>query len=400
MYPTLGHLLSDLFGTEILFPIPTYGTMLVLAFTSAYLVMHFEFKRKEAIGQLGTSTRKVLKGKPAGVTDLLFSGLVGFILGFKVLGIVLNYSEFSADVESYVFSGSGSFIGGLLGGGLLVWLTYREKNREKLDQPEWTEEIVHPYQHKGNILLIAAIAGIVGAKIFHQLENWQEFMSDPLGSLFSRGGLTFYGGLIFGIIAVGWYCRKKNINLLHMMDIAAPAIILAYGTGRIGCMLAGDGCWGVCNLAYATTPDAIGYAFARPEWLSFLPEWMFAYSYPHNVIGSGVLIENCHSQYCSVLENPVFPTPFYETTVSYAIFLVLWLARKRIHIAGVLFSMLLMMNGIERFFVEKIRVNTTYSMFGTKVTQAEIISSLLFITGLTMMIILIRLHHRKKAKSE
>jgi len=399
MYPTLGHLLSDIFGVQINFPIPTYGTMLVIAFLAAYLVLHYELKRKEHEGLLQTYTRKVKKGAPASVTELVLSGLVGFILGFKVLGIILNYAEFSSNVEEYVFSGKGSVIGGLLGAAALAYLSYRDKAKEKLPEPKWEEVEVHPYQQKGSILLIAAISGIIGAKIFHQFENWSEFVADPIGSLFSRGGLTFYGGLIFGFGAVLWFCHSRKLNILHMMDIAAPAILIAYGTGRIGCMVAGDGCWGVCNLAYAQNEFAQGVAFAKPEWLSFLPDWMFAYNYPHNVIQEGSLLHDCGGKYCHVLENPVFPTPFYETTISYLFFIVLMAIRKRLHIAGGLFAIFLMMNGVERFFIEKIRINNKLDFLGMQVTQAEIISTLLFLAGLAMLLILIILG-RKKRKNQ
>jgi phosphatidylglycerol---prolipoprotein diacylglyceryl transferase len=399
MYPTLGHLLSDIFGTSINFPIPTYGTMLVLAFLAAYAILHLELKRKERMGQLNSFMRRVEKGKPASATELIFSGFVGFLLGYKLLGIIFNYSSFSSDVEDYVFSGKGNFIGGILGAGLLVWLSYRDKAKSRLPEPQWTEEEVHPHQIKGNILLIAAISGIIGAKVFHQFENWQEFTADPIGALFSRGGLTFYGGLIFGFAAVLWYCHTKKLNILHMMDAAAPAIILAYGTGRIGCMLAGDGCWGVCNLAYAQNEFAQGLAFAKPGWLSFLPDWMFAYSYPNNVLNEGIPIESCDGRYCHVLDNPVFPTPFYETTLSYIIFLVLWVIRKRLLVPGALFASFMMMNGVERFLIEKIRVNNKFDLFGMQITQAEIISSLLFISGAALLTALI-IYHKKNTKSK
>ncbi len=101
--------------------------------------------------------------------------------------------------------------------------------------------------------------------------------------------------------------------------------------------------------------------------------------YQQNTVG--IPIEGCDGRYCSALANPVFPTPLYEAFVCIALFFVLWSLRKHIKIPGTLFSLYLMFNGMERFFIEKIRVNNTYDIFGNKITQAEIIAVILFILG-------------------
>jgi prolipoprotein diacylglyceryltransferase len=62
--------------------------------------------------------------------------------------------------------------------------------------------------------------------------------------------------------------------------------------------------------------------------------------------------------------------------------MVLWFLRKKIKAPGALFGIYLVLNGFERFMVEKIRVNTTYDIFGFHPTQAELISSMLMIVGL------------------
>jgi prolipoprotein diacylglyceryltransferase len=121
---------------------------------------------------------------------------------------------------------------------------------------------------------------------------------------------------------------------------------------------------------------------------SFLPNWLFAYSYPHNVISEGIKIPGCTGNYCSYLPLPVFPTPFYETIMCIGLFFLLWSIRKKFKAPGTLFAVYLVLNGIERFFIEKIRVNTRYSIFGYHPTQAEIISTLLVITGVVLYFIL------------
>jgi prolipoprotein diacylglyceryltransferase len=273
--------------------------------------------------------------------------------------------------------------------------------------------------------IFAAIFGFAGAKIFNSLETWDDFVRNPVESLFSFSGLTFYGGLICAALAIWYYARKNGITFWHLNDAAAPALMLAYAVGRIGCQVSGDGDWGILNSAYYTTPDgkpsvSSPQIFERivtqykqiylPQFgsleniphlsvkaPSFLPDWLFAYPYPHNVINEGVKITGCDGQYCSQLPIPVFPTPFYETLVCLGLFFVLWSLRKRLKVPGALFAVYLILNGIERFLVENIRVNTKYSIFGFHPTQAEIISSLLVLTGIILLVVLGKKKHAPPA---
>jgi phosphatidylglycerol---prolipoprotein diacylglyceryl transferase len=108
------------------------------------------------------------------------------------------------------------------------------------------------------------------------------------------------------------------------------------------------------------------------------------------VIHEGVIIPGCEGEFCTMLENPVFPTPLYEAVICITLFVVLWSMRKSIKIPGVLFGIYLMMNGVERFFIEKIRINSVYHLFGNEITQAEIISTCLFLVGLAGAIFLVK----------
>ena len=170
-----------------------------------------------------------------------------------------------------------------------------------------------------------------------------------------------------------------------MCDTAAPALMLGYGTGRIGCQLSGDGDWGIVN------------TLAKPDWMSFLPDWVWKYNYPHNVIGEGVPIPGCEGKYCYQLAEAVFPTPLYESVACILLFFVLWSVRKRTMIPGMIFFLYLILNGIERFLVESIRVNSKYQVGDFTFTQAQLISTLLFLTG---VIGVIYLGKRKKSLPE
>jgi len=294
---------------------------------------------------------------------------------------LLNYDELVISPQSLILSTDGSILGLLIGAGW-AWYQVNTEDKEAAKHEVTVKEItVHPFEIMWNVVFIAAIAGILGAKIFHNLENLNELMADPIGSLLSFSGLTFYGGLIVAAIAVLYYTGKKNIPALHMMDAAAPGLMLAYGIGRIGCQLSGDGDWGIVNLN------------PKPGFLQFLPDWMWGFTYPHNVINEGIQIPGCDGVHCFELPYQVFPTPFYEAVAAISLFFLLWSLRKKFTIPGMFFSFYLILNGIERFFIEKIRINTTYDISGFHITQAEIISTLLFLSGVIGMILL-----RQKSK--
>jgi prolipoprotein diacylglyceryltransferase len=381
MYPTISDLIQDLFGIYIPLPIQSFGFMLAVSFFCAAWTLSMELRRKERLGIFRPVVVKTLIGEPAKPMDLAYSFIFGFLIGFKLLYVFNHYGEFVNDTQGVLLSSKGSFLGGLAGGIISAFLRYREKEKQKLPKPEWKSEEVSPAQMVGNITMVAAVAGLLGAKIFHNLENLDELVRDPLGALISFSGLTMYGGLIVGGAAVIWYVRKNGMDPFHFADAAAPGLMLAYGTGRMGCHISGDGDWGIVNSA------------PKPDWLGFLPDWTWSYTYPRNVINDGVPIEGCVGNHCMVLPEPVFPTPLYECIACLLLFAGLWSIRKRILIPGMLFAIYLVMNGVERFLIEKIRVNTQYHIGSLDITQAEIISVVLFLLGVFGMIWL----NRKKS---
>ncbi len=192
MYPNLYYAFRDLFGVEIsgLKVVQTFGFFVALAFLAAAYVLTSELRRREKLGLLSPVDENMIEGKPASVTDILFRAFLGFIVGFKLVGLFGNVADF----REYLLSSQGSLIGGIVGAIGFGYYIYNEKKKKALDKPRSVKVLVWPHQRVPDFTIQAAVAGLIGAKIFHNLENWGEFVADPWGSLFSASGLTFYGG--------------------------------------------------------------------------------------------------------------------------------------------------------------------------------------------------------------
>jgi phosphatidylglycerol---prolipoprotein diacylglyceryl transferase len=389
MYPNLYYVFDDLFGV----------------------------KSKE--GLFKPTERKLVVGGPATTGELVINFLLGFLFGFKILALFFVGSGAIEDPQAYIFSKSGNIWLGLLTGGLFAYMKWRERRRQQLKNPEERVVRIWPHDRVGDFTILALIVGLLGAKLFDIFENWSDFLKHPGDYIFSGGGLTFYGGLICATIAIVIYAKRARISIRHLADAIGPSLMIAYAIGRIGCQVAGDGDWGVYNSAYKVDPankvvpatlyefrdtvrahgsyffqhygsiDSIPHRHVpQPGGLSFLPTWMFAYQYPHNVNKTGIPIAGCNDAYCNRLIIPVFPTPFYETVLCTILFFVLWALRRKLHPAGAVFCLYLILNGLERFFIEKIRVNNRMDFFGLHPTQAEVISLGLVFLGAALWILL------------
>ncbi len=419
MYPNLYFFLKDTFDiTPWNFTqyINSFGFFVAIAFVVSALMLTVELRRKEKQGLLYPKEETVVVGDPVKWTDLVFNFIFGFVVGYKIIGVFFNPSD--VNPQEYIFSSRGSWPGGILLAILFAWVKYREKKKQALPAPEQRKIRIWPHERVGDIIIIGAISGFIGAKLFDNLENWDRFIKDPIANLLSPSGLTFYGGLILAAVCILWYAKRKAINLWHLLDATAPVLMIAYAIGRIGCHVSGDGDWGIFNSAYTVAADgnivpaargvfettltqnstftqylvgefgdlnSVPHAYFQGK--GFLPNWFWAYNFPHNVNEVGVPIPGCvGGSYCNQLNPPVFPTTLYEIISCTLLFLVIWNLRKRIRISGRLFAVYLVLNGLERFFIEKIRVNTTYSILGFHPTQAELISSLLVLGGIALWI--------------
>ena len=213
-----------------------------------------------------------------------------------------------------------------------------------------------------DLLFMAVVGGILGAKIYYILLNFPRLVADPATMIFSRGGMVWYGGFLLAAALVLWKARQLELPLPKILDGSAPALALAYAVGRVGCFLVGDD-YG------RPTGSWVGIAFPNgtPPTRVDILESQFG------VTVDPALIE----QYGQVV--PVHPTQLYEIGLSTLFFVILWSMRKHRHGTGWLFSVWLIMAGMERFFVEFFRAKD--DRFLGMFTLAQLISVLLIAVG-------------------
>lgn len=375
MFPTISYFINSIFGTDYYWPIPTFGVFVVLAFLLSYLTFRAEFSRRQVIGEI--KPIHIVKSFTALYLIKMIIGfaLLGFLIGYKG-GYIFNHTqEFLINPKALIFSSKGSWVAGLCGCILLVvfaWLSlYKVKSTGN------TKELIilNVAQLTPKMLLYCAFYGFIGAKLFNLIENYDLYLSHHIIDILRFSGLTFYGGLVFGAITYLYIGRHYGIPWLTLTDVGSMGMLVAYGVGRLGCHFSGDGDWGIVN--------------NNIKPLAWIPDKLWANTFPHNVINHGVPIPQCTGKYCMVLPEGVFPTSIYESIIILTIFLVLWLCRKKIKIPGLIFTIYLYVISLERFLIELIRVNYKYEIMGITISEAQLISVLLFLLAIGMSCYLI-----------
>jgi phosphatidylglycerol---prolipoprotein diacylglyceryl transferase len=224
-----------------------------------------------------------------------------------------------------------------------AWVVHAEFKRNGYD-PELASTVV----------FAAAVGGLIGARALFIIEEWSSFVRSPWNYIFTGAGFTWYGGFLGGVLAVSWVVRKHKIPWFNAADIAAPALAVAYGVGRLGCHFAGDGDWGtVTNM-----PWGVAYTRAIIGWVD--PNT--GVPYPPGV--------------------RVHPTPIYEFIESMIIFAILWALRKKGYAPGTLFWLYLVLAGFARLAVEFWRINPVVA-FG--LTEAQWFGLAVIAIGLSQL---------------
>ena len=140
--------------------------------------------------------------------------------------------------------------------------------------------------------------------------------------------MAIQGGVILGVIVGVLYCRHHKIDILAMMDIAAPAIVFGQGLGRCANLLNGD-------------------AFGAPTGGSF-----------------GILYPSSTLAYHTYGSQPLWPAEIWEGQLDFVIFALLLLFRAFPHIKGQAFALYVMLYSLVRFFLEYLRGDYTGLIMG------------------------------------
>jgi phosphatidylglycerol:prolipoprotein diacylglycerol transferase len=209
------------------------------------------------------------------------------------------------------------------------------------------KELGQPVDWAYEITFAALVGGVIGARAYYLIQNFEQVKHNLGTSIFSGSGLVWYGGAIGGAIGVVLWMRWRGVLELRMFDMCATA--LGYGIGRIGCQVSGDGDYGIRS----SLPWAMGY--------------------PHGTLPTpaGVRVQ---------------PTPIYETVSMCLLAYVLWSFRDRVR-PGVIFALYLLLSGLERFLVEFIRRNKEV-LIGLTAPQLE--SAALIVIGSVWLFMMVR----------
>ncbi len=223
-----------------------------------------------------------------------------------------------------------------------TWFVAREFRLKGIDDRDY-----------GNVALIAIVSGILGARLFHIVDDLGTYLDDPARILdFQSGGLAIYGAVVGGFIGVMIACRIYRLPLPRVIDAVAPGLVLAQGIGRFGCIVNGDA-WG------ARTDSPFAFVYTNPD--SFIPN--------------------------RLLNVPTHPYPIYDMAMNLAIFgLLMWLRGKPLP-NGSLFAIFLSLYAFGRFFISFVREERIW-FWGLQ--EAQVISVLGVVAGLIAIAFLAR----------
>ena len=211
----------------------------------------------------------------------------------------------------------------------------------------------------GDLVFAAVVGGLLGAKIYYAIlmHDW--------GSLASRAGFVFWGGLIGGIVATAAVMRWKKLSFARISDVAGITLAAGYAVGRTGCWAVGDD-YGRPWTGFLGTKFPEG---APPSTVSNMTQ-IFGVKFPPGVSPTEVVA--------------VHPTQLYEVTLGFVMFLILWRYRDHKHAEGWLFGVYAVMAGVERFIIEFFRAKDDRFLVGG-LTYAQLIALAFVAFGVVWM---------------
>jgi phosphatidylglycerol:prolipoprotein diacylglycerol transferase len=210
-----------------------------------------------------------------------------------------------------------------------------------------------------DVILAAVVGGLLGAKLYYAI-----LMGD-MGSLLSRAGFVFWGGLIGGAIVVSAVIWKKGLSIARISDVGGICIAAAYSVGRTGCWAVGDDYGRPWN-----SPLAVQFPEGAPPSTAENMSRLFNIPVARGTPPNQVLA--------------VHPTQVYEVTLGFVMFLILWKLRDHKHAEGWLFGAYCVLAGVERFIIEFFRAKDDRFLAGG-LTVAQLIAILVALAGVAIM---------------
>jgi phosphatidylglycerol---prolipoprotein diacylglyceryl transferase len=210
---------------------------------------------------------------------------------------------------------------------LALWVTLRLAKRAQLPSEQIT-----------NLAIYCALAGLVGAKLFMVLFDFQTYWNDPR-SLFSFSTLqaagVYQGGFLLALVTAILYMRRQGLPGFETCDVFMPGLALGQAIGRLGCFSAGC-CWGI----ESHLPWAVTFKSLQAHDLTGVP-----------------------------LDIPLHPTQLYESFADALIFLALYYRIGKTHTAGTILGWYLALYSCARFAIEFFRFHEQGLHFGLSYTQ-------------------------------
>lgn len=218
-----------------------------------------------------------------------------------------------------------------------------------------------PKEFISDLIFYTLIIGILGARVYYCVFNLDYYLANPSEILkIYNGGLAIHGGVIAGLIFVYFYTKKKNVSFIKILDIIAPAVIIAQSFGRWGNFFNQEAHGGITT--YQNLKNI------------HIPEFII----------NGMHIEGKY----------YYPTFFFESIWCLIGFIILMIARRNKNLRkGFQIGFYFIWYGIGRFFIEALRTDSLM-FFGLKI--AQIVS----LIGIIIGIIIIVTNRNKKYYNE
>ena len=200
-----------------------------------------------------------------------------------------------------------------------------------------------------SVVVSGALAGFAGSRLYDVFDHWSDYMAHPWSIVLSGAGFVWYGGLIGGLLSTWLVAHHYKLRFVTVADMCAAPLILGQAFGRMGCLLSGDGDWGLPS----TMPWAMAFPRAIVGWHGDL------HLADGGMIPATVLKLDPHGMLVDGFFPGVrvHPAPLYEVLLFLAIFALMWSLRTRSSFAGQQACLYLILGGLERVIVEFLRIN-------------------------------------------